>query len=160
MHFRGARVRDEVLGSEIGSKHQTKICANDLLFSRIDAHNGAMAIVSDELDGAIATNDFPVFAIQHDRIVPQYLRYCLFQPAMLRVYKHLSRGSTNRRRLNTEKFLELGIPVPSDLEVQDTVANTLHDIEQGIAKMRERSGGIEEELEDLTGAALHYVFKP
>jgi len=25
--------------------------------------------------------------------------------------------------------------------------------------MRERSGGIEEELEDLTGAALHYVFK-
>lgn len=159
LHFRGARVRDEVLGSEIGSKQQTEICANDLLFSRIDAHNGAMAIVPDELDGAIATNDFPVFAIKHDRIVPQYLRYCLFQPAMLRVYKHLSRGSTNRRRLNIEKFLELQIPVPEDLEVQDAVANTLRDIEQGIAKMRERSGGIEEELEDLTGAALHYVFK-
>ena len=160
LHFRGARVRDEVIGSEIGSKRQTKMCANDLLFSRIDAHNGAMAIVPDELDGAIATSDFPVFAIQHDRIVPQYLRYCLFQPAMLRVYKHLSRGSTNRRRLNIEKFLELRIPVPTDLEAQEVVANTLHDIERGIAKMRERSGGIDEELEDLTGAALHYVFKP
>ena len=43
---------------------------------------------------------------------------------------------------------------------QEVVANTLHDIERGIAKMRERSGGIDEELEDLTGAALHYVFKP
>ncbi len=160
LHFRGARIRDEVLGSEIGSKHQTKICSNDLLFSRIDAHNGAMAIVSDELHGAIATNDFPVFEIHRDRIIPQYLRYCLFQPAMIRVYKHLSRGSTNRRRLNIEKFLELRIPVPADLEVQDNVANTLHDIELGIKKMRERSGGIEEELEDLTGAALHYVFKP
>lgn len=152
-------VRDEVLGSEIGSKQQTMICANDLLFSRIDAHNGAMAIVPDDLDGAIATSDFPVFAIQHDRILPQYLRYCLFQPSMLKVYKHLSRGSTNRRRLNIEKFLELKIPVPSDIDVQDAVANTLRNTELGIAKMRERSGGIEEELADLTGAALHYVFK-
>ncbi len=160
LHFRGARVRDEVLGSEIGSKQQTRICMNDLLFSRIDAHNGAMAIVSDELDGAIATNDFPVFEIRHDRIVSQYLRYCLFQPSMLRVYKHLSRGSTNRRRLNIDKFLQLRIPVPIELQAQEAVSTTLHDIEQGIKKMRERSGGIEEELEDLTGAALHYVFKP
>jgi hypothetical protein len=160
LHFRGARVRDEVIGSEIGSKQQTTICANDLLFSRIDAHNGAMAIVPDELDGAIATGDFPVFAINHERILTQYLRYCLFQPSMLRVYKHLSRGSTNRRRLNIDKFLDLQIPVPVDIEVQIKVANTLRDIELGIAKMRERSGGIEEELDDLTGAALHYVFKP
>ena len=78
---------------------------------------------------------------------------------MLRVYKHLSRGSTNRRRLNIEKFLELRIPVPIALGAQEIVANTLHDIEEGIARMRERSGGIEEELEDLTGAALHYVFR-
>lgn len=160
LHFRGARVRDEVPGREIGSKNQTLIRANDLLFSRIDAHNGAMAIVSAELDGAIATNDFPVFAIRRDRIVATYLRYCLFQPAMLRVYKHLSRGSTNRRRLNIDKFLELRIPLPADLGAQEDVANTLHEIEQGIDKMRERSGGIEEALEDLTGAALHYVFEP
>jgi restriction endonuclease S subunit len=78
---------------------------------------------------------------------------------MLRVYKHLSRGSTNRRRLNVEKFLSLSIPVPVSIELQEEVANTLRDIEQGIAKMRERSGGIDEELEDLTGSALHYVFR-
>lgn len=159
LHFRGARVRDEVLGGEIGSKVQTTMIAGDLLFSRIDAHNGAMAIVPDELHGAIATNDFPVFAIREDRILPEYLRYCLFQPAMLRVYKHLSRGSTNRRRLNVEKFLELSIPVPIDVDEQRDFASILADIERGIAKMLERSGGIEEELEDLTGAALHYVFK-
>lgn len=160
LHFRGAKVRDEVAGAQIGSKQQTLIRANDLLFSRIDAHHGAMAIAPEELDGGIATNDFPVFSIRNDRITPQYLRYCLFQPSMLRVYKHLSRGSTNRRRLNMEKFLELKIPVPSDLDVQNAAAAALGSVEDGIARLRERSGGMDEELAELTGATLHYVLKP
>lgn len=159
LHFRGAKIRDRVYGREIGSKSQTKVVVDDLLLSRIDAHNGAMAIVPNELDGAVATNDFPTFAIRHERVLPQYLRYCLFQPSMLRVYKNLSRGSTNRRRMSVEKFLALTIPLPEDLEVQDAVTNALREIELGISRMRERSGGIDEELEELTGAALHYVFK-
>lgn len=158
LHFRGAKVRDKVAGSSIGSKTQTRMRTNDLLLSRIDARNGAMALVPSELDGAVATNDFPVFEIQIDRILPAYLRYCLFQPSMLRVYEHLSRGSTNRRRLIVEKFLALKIAVPSDLDVQLLVADTLRKAEEGIAKLREQFGGMAEELEDLTAAALHYVF--
>jgi len=53
LHFRGARVRDRVAGSSIGSKSQTIMRTNDLLLSRIDARNGAMALVPSELDGAI-----------------------------------------------------------------------------------------------------------
>ncbi|MDB6056763.1 MAG: restriction endonuclease subunit [Verrucomicrobiales bacterium] len=159
LHFRGAKVRDRVAGSEIGSKLQTLIRTNDLLLSRIDARNGAMALVPSELEGAIATNDFPVFEIRSELILPAYLRYCLFQPSMLRVYEHLSRGSTNRRRLNVEKFLDLKIPVPSDLDMQLKVADTLRKAEEGIGTLHEHFGGMEEELEDLVGSALHYVFR-
>jgi hypothetical protein len=159
LHFKGVRVRDRVMGSEIGSKLQTKIRTNDLLLSRIDARNGAMALVPSELDGAIATNDFPVFEIRNDRVLPAYLRYCLFQPSMLRVYEHLSRGSTNRRRLIVEKFLDLKIALPSDLDVQLAVSDALQKAEVGIGKLREQLGGMEEELEDLVGSALHYVFR-
>jgi type I restriction enzyme M protein len=157
LHFRGALVRDQVRGTLIGSKLQTLIRSNDLILSRIDAHNGAMALAPEELNGAIATNDFPVFAIQTDRVLPEYLRYCLFQPAMIKVYKHLSRGSTNRRRLNMGKFLELRIPVPDDIDVQIRVAEALERMERGISRLRERLGGIEEELQELPGAALHHV---
>jgi type I restriction enzyme M protein len=159
LHFRGAKVRDRVAGSEIGSKLQTRIHTNDLLLSRIDARNGAMALVPSELDGAIATNDFPVFEIRNDRVLPAYLRFCLFQPSMLRVYEHLSRGSTNRRRLSVEKLLDLKIAVPEDLDVQLVVADTMRKAEEGIAQLRELFGGMEEELEDLVGSALHYVFR-
>lgn len=159
LHFRGAKVRDRVAGSDIGSKSQIVMRTNDLILSRIDARNGAMALVSGELDGAIATNDFPVFEIRSERVLPAYLRYCLFQPSMLRVYEHLSRGSTNRRRLNVEKFLDLKIALPEDVDVQLDVADALRKAEQGIGKLREQFGGMEEELEDLVGAALHYVFR-
>lgn len=159
LHFRGVKVRDRVAGSEIGSKLQTVIRTNDLLLSRIDARNGAMALVPSELDGAIATNDFPVFEIRADRVLPAYLRFCLFQPSMLRVYEHLSRGSTNRRRLIVEKFLDLKVAIPEDLDLQLAVADTLRKAEEGIVQLREQFGGMEEELEDLVGSALHYVFR-
>jgi type I restriction enzyme M protein len=159
LHFRGARIRDRVLGSTIGTKNQSRIRTNDLLMSRIDARNGAMAIVPGELDGAIATNDFPVFEIDVERVVPAYLRYCLFQPSMLSVYEYLSRGSTNRRRLIVERFLELKIALPQDLDVQLSIADVLTDAERGIAALRERFGGMDEELGDLVGAALHFVFR-
>lgn len=159
LHFRGAKVRDRISGNDIGSKSQTVMHTNDLIMSRIDARNGALALVPSDLDGAIATNDFPVFEILSERIAPGYLRYCLFQPSMLRVYEHLSRGSTNRRRLVVEKFLDLKIALPSDLDVQLSVSDTLLKIETGIARLREQFGGMEEELGDLVGASLHFVFR-
>jgi hypothetical protein len=45
------------------------------------------------------------------------------------------------------------------LDVQLSVADTLRKAEEGIGKLREHFGGMEEEVEDLVGSALHYVFK-
>lgn len=159
LHFRGAVIRDTAFGAEIGSKSQKVMRANDLIVSRIDARNGAMALVPEELDGAIATNDFPVFEIRTDRIRSAYLRYCLFQLSMLRVYEGLSRGSTNRRRLKVEEFLALEIGVPNDLDAQLLVADMLHETEQRVKQLKEQFGGMEEALDDLVGAALHLVFR-
>jgi restriction endonuclease S subunit len=159
LHFRGAKVRDRVEGITIGTKSQTTIHTNDLIISRIDARNGAMALVQSDLDGAIATGDFPVFEIRADKVVPAYLRYCLFQPSMIRIYENLSRGSTNRRRLNIDKFLNLRIPLPESLDAQLQVADALEQAENHIYILREQFGGMEEELENLIGSALHFVFQ-
>jgi hypothetical protein len=78
---------------------------------------------------------------------------------MLRVYEHLSRGSTNRRRLMVDKFLGLEIALPADLDAQLAVADSLRKAEDVVAKLREQFGGVAEELADLIAAALHYVFR-
>ena len=159
LHFRGAKIRDRAFGSEIGSKSQTIVHTNDLLLSRIDARNGAMALVPSELDGAIATKRFSCFRDSERSRTAHVLAILPLSAAMLRVYEHLSRGSTNRRRLMVEKFLDLKIAVPVDLDVQLTVSDALRNAEERIEKLREQFGGMQEELEDLVGAALHYVFR-
>lgn len=58
-----------------------------------------------------------------------------------------------------EKFLDLKIAIPSDLDVQLAVAEGLGNAEEAIGTLREQFGGMEEELEDLVGSALHYVFR-
>lgn len=159
LHFRGARIRDRVEGVGIGTKRQIVMRAGDLIVSRIDARHGAMAIVPSVLDGAIATNDFPVFEVDTEQITPAYLRYCLFQPGNLPIYESMSRGSTNRRRLIVDQFLSLTIPVPESTEEQDAIAASLHAAESLIGNLREIYGGMDEELGGMVSAAIHHVLK-
>ena len=60
---------------------------------------------------------------------------------MLRVYEHLSRGSTNRRRLIVEKFLALKIAVPSDLDVELARSHTLQRLEERHCQVLRQFGG-------------------
>jgi type I restriction enzyme M protein len=158
MHFRGAKIRDRVQGLDIGTKNQFLMYANDLILSRIDARNGAMAIVPTALEGAIATNDFPLFEIDTMHVDPRYLRFALFQPEMLRIYENLSRGSTNRRRMSVDEFLKLKVPVPESLEEQESVANVLMRSELNIEDLSEHLGGTIEEIRSLISSSLFRVF--
>jgi len=59
----------------------------------------------------------------------------------------------------TAQSLDVQIALPSDLDVQLAVADALRKAEDGVRKLREQFRGMGEELEDLVGAALHYVFR-
>jgi len=75
MHNRGLILRQVCFGKEIKTKKQYQIQAGQFLYSRIDARNGAMGLVPPELEGAIVSNDFPVFDINCHIIDPQFFNY-------------------------------------------------------------------------------------
>jgi type I restriction enzyme M protein len=158
LHFKGAKLRDTAVGADIGSKNQTRVSTGDLIVSRIDARNGAMALIPPELDGAIVTNDFPVFVIDQKRIDPQYLRYLLFQPSMLRVYEKLSRGSTNRRRLIVDDFLNLTVFVPDTPTHQQEVSKILQEVESLIEQVGIADRQIMGNLSSLLASSTHFLF--
>ena len=60
----GVFPRDIEFGDNIGTKLQYVIKAGQFLMSKIDARNGAFGLVPENLDGAIVTNDFPVFDVE------------------------------------------------------------------------------------------------
>lgn len=110
---KGIVLRDRVYGREIGTKKQMRVRAGQLVVSKIDGKSGAFAFVPQEFDGAIVTQDFPVFNIDKKKVLPEYLELLLSNSEMLEQIKSTASGSTGRKRLSVPKFLSTRIPLPS-----------------------------------------------
>jgi len=107
-------------GNKIGTKRQKIVHTGQFIMSKIDARNGAYGIVPEELDGAIVTNDFPVFDVDDSKILPQFLVLVSTTDRFIEFARKCSSGTTNRKRIDIDAFLQQKIPLPS-LEEQNAL---------------------------------------
>lgn len=111
---------ETILGSKIGTKRQHVVHAGQFIMSKIDARNGAYGIIPKELDGAIVTNDFPVFDVDISKIIPQFLVLVSTTEKFVEFARKCSSGTTNRKRIDIDAFLNQQIPLPS-IEEQERI---------------------------------------
>ena len=109
----GAVLRGIKLGKDIGTKKQYRVTEGQFIMSKIDARNGAFGIVSEDLNGAVVTGDFPVFDVDEEKLNPLYLQLLSSTKPFIRFAQSCSRGTTNRQRIDVNQFLDLRIPLPS-----------------------------------------------
>jgi restriction endonuclease S subunit len=109
----GAVLRDEKQGKDIGTKKQYVVSTRQFIMSKIDARNGAFGLITEDLDGAVVTADFPVFDVNSEKVVSRYLFLLSSTKAFARFAQSCSRGTTNRQRIDIEMFLSNRIPLPS-----------------------------------------------
>ena len=112
---------ETILGSKIGTKRQHVVHAGQFIMSKIDARNGAYGIVPAELECAIVTNDFPVFDVDTSKIIPQFLVLVSTTEKFVEFARKCSSGTTNRKRIDIDAFLNQLIPLPSIAEQEDIV---------------------------------------
>ena len=114
----GIFLRDEEIGSKIGTKNQFLISKGQFLLSKIDARNGAFGVVPEVLDGGIITGNFWTFDVDYSIINPHYLALLTTTEAFIQFCEQASNGTTNRHYLQEPLFLNIKVPVPS-LEEQN-----------------------------------------
>jgi type I restriction enzyme S subunit len=146
---KGVLERSRVIGAEIAGGRRFTARAGQFIASRIDARNGAMGIVPDSLDGAVVTNDFPLFNLNVDRLLPSYIGWLCRTNSFVELCQGASEGTTNRVRLQESSFLALGIPIPPLAEQQRIVAR----IEELAAQINEARTLNRKSTEEA--AALH-----
>ncbi|MEQ8524999.1 restriction endonuclease subunit S [Gracilimonas sp.] len=112
----GVEERDWKFGKDIGTKRQYRASAGQFIMSKIDARNGAFGIVPEELDGAMVTNDFPVFDIDTEKILPQFFVLLTSTKEFISFAQSCSSGTTNRQRIDLEMFLNQTVPLPEKTE--------------------------------------------
>lgn len=122
LYGQGAILRDTELGKNIKTKSQFLVKKGQFIFSKIDARNGAFGIISDELDNAIITNSFSVYDIDQSKIIPQYLMLITTTDYFTKLCEGVSKGTTGRRNITDEDFLNFEIPLPSITEQEEILA--------------------------------------
>jgi type I restriction enzyme S subunit len=109
---KGVVLRGTVSGAQIAGMRRFLVKQGQLILSRIDARNGAIGIVPAELDDAVVTNDFPVFDLDRERLDISFLTWLSKTNDFVELCKRASEGTTNRVRLQEERFLALEIGLP------------------------------------------------
>ena len=120
LHAQGIVERDRILGVMIRTKEQQLCRANELLVAEIDAKVGGFGIVPPELEGAIVSSHYFLFALDVNRIDPQFLGYFVKTPAFRDQVN--ARGSTNYAAIRPHHVLEYQIPLPPLAEQRRIVA--------------------------------------
>lgn len=124
LYGNGAVLRKIEQGSKILTKNQWIAKEGDLIVSKIDARNGAFAIIPAELENSIVSSDFPLFEIDEKKIRKEYLNFFLKYYNLKKFLSKNSKGTTNRQRIMAKDFLNLEIPLPS-LKYQDSAIDRL-----------------------------------
>lgn len=151
LYGKGVVQRDEVPGSEIGTKRQFRASAGQLILSRIDARNGAFGIVPEELDGAIVTNDFWLFDMCN--INPDFIMLVLSSEQFQKYWQVQSSGTTNRQRIGEKDFLTAEIPMPP-LREQNRLIQVYRSNIHAAKQLEQRAEKLEQEIDEYLCAAL------
>jgi type I restriction enzyme S subunit len=154
---KGVVLRGTLTGAAIAASRQLVARRGQFILSRIDARNGALGIVPAELDGAIVTNDFPVFNVAEKRLLPAYLGWMCRTASFVEECKRASEGTTNRVRLQEDKFLVRELPLPPLAEQRRVVAR-IEELAAQIHEARTLRHQAAEEAEALFDSSLTAMF--
>lgn len=114
----------------------------DLVFSKIDARNGAVGLIPSSIPKAVVTSEYPVFTPRADKLRPEYLHHLLRAEHFKADLQRKASGTSGRKRVTPEGFLSLEIPVPS-LDEQDALITAYTDALTRAAQLEQEAEAIE-----------------
>ena len=84
----------------------------DIVFSRIDARNGAIGVLQEGIAKAVVTSEFPVLVPTSDRLDGGFAKLVLRTGHFLAALRMKASGTSGRKRIAPEAFSDLRAPLP------------------------------------------------
>ncbi|WP_448380117.1 N-6 DNA methylase [Gloeomargarita sp.] len=114
-----------------------RVRAGDVLVSQIDLWKGCIAVVPEAFDGAIVTQEFPVYRVADNAVDPRYLALLLRSRYFRRAIRAITTGHSNRRRTQPEDFENLRVFLPSRTE-QDRILTAVENASRTLGEADRR----------------------
>lgn len=155
---KGVNLRGTKIGSEIGSSRRLSVSEGQFIISRIDARHGACGLVPKSLDGAVVTNDFPVYTPKGNKILPRYLELISKTHFFVDACKRASEGTTNRVRLKEPRFFDIEIPLP-DIAVQKVVVDKVDFALGKLEEIKLLKSSLLDDAQAMLSSAFHKIIE-
>lgn len=122
---RGLINRGTIAGSDTSYRWLQRIREGQIVFSRLKAFEGAVAVVPPAFDGFYVSQEFPTFAIDESKALVSYFTHLCRWPDFWAALAGGSKGlGARRERLHADEFLALEISLPP-IDQQHHIASFL-----------------------------------
>ncbi|GMA42431.1 N-6 DNA methylase [Mobilicoccus caccae] len=154
---------DEVSTSDIAKQTLTRVEAGDLVFSHINAIHGAVAVVPDEFDGLVVTNEYTVCRPSSD--LSASVIWALVRSHEARAEMLLLATGIGRTRVRWDELRKLRLPVPGQ-DVRDRIddavkrANHSEDDMRRLRAEANQTASTEMLLDSERSRSIIAAFKP
>ena len=151
--------KSPLVGEHVMARHLYRVRADQFIYGRLNAYEGAFGVVSEELDGSYVSGEFPAFKFNTAIIAPRFLLMYFSRPVVWSFLKQkvtgIGGGAGNRRiRLKESVFLKQSIALPPLKEQHRIIAK----VESLIAKI-DKTTQLREEIQTDAQAMLHSAFQ-
>ena len=152
----GPFIRETKQGTEISANKLNKVKQGDFIYSRLFAWQGSFGLIPAEMDGCYVSNEFPIFKLDNEKIISEYLVYWFALPHIQKRVEADCSGSTpgTRNRYKEIFFLSIQLPLPSIDEQQTIVSNI-----QSVSKKINEAKRLRQEILDDAQAMLLSAFQ-
>jgi type I restriction enzyme S subunit len=137
IHFDGSMEPRNLRGKEDFKGRLFAVYPGDLVFSKIDARNGAIGLLPAASPRAVVTAEYPVYNVDETQVVPEYMALFLQTADFKQSVNDWVSGTSGRKRVQPEAFINLFIPLPP-LETQRAIVARWHGAQVEIAAANER----------------------
>jgi len=153
IHFDGVIEPRDLRGKEGFKGRLFAVYPGDLVFSKIDARNGAIGLLPASIPQAMVTAEYPVYSIDEAQVEPEYLALLLRTGEFRRRVNDLVSGTSGRKRVEPEAFVGLGIPLPP-LETQRAIVARWQQAQAEVKTLEQQAIVVEEQSRRAFEAAL------
>lgn len=128
----------------------------DIVFSKIDARSGAIGMLPTLIQRGVVTPEFPVFVTDPAKLVSGFVLRVLRTGSFLKALRSKATGTSGRKRISPESFLDLCIPLPDLAEQQAIIAAYDAGLKQAAAK-EQAADAVEANIRANFEAALGFA---
>ncbi|MFG6086128.1 hypothetical protein ACEU0C_003451 [Stenotrophomonas indicatrix] len=117
----GAYERERIDGASTKYTTFNRIEVDSLIVNKIWARHGSVAVATPELDGGYVSPEFPVYALDRDVIMPEWMRLITKWHGFWEACNQKAQGTSGKNRIKPREFLSIDIPLPSLVEQRSII---------------------------------------